>query len=157
MERRRLAQRVNGRRGMKTFLVALDASLRAMMVLDTAIHLAQPLGAKLVLYRGVGLPPEVPIGLYMGATGDLEGVLVEAAKKDLETFSRKVPSELLGGMVVDVASPWDGICRAATDHAADVIFIGSHGYSGLDRILGTTAAKVVNHATCSVFVVRASL
>ena len=34
--------------------------------------------------------------------------------------------------------------------------IGSHGYGGLDRILGTTAARVVNHALCSVFVVRAS-
>ena len=37
-----------------------------------------------------------------------------------------------------------------------MIVIGSHGYGGLDRILGTTAARVVNHALCSVFVVRES-
>jgi nucleotide-binding universal stress UspA family protein len=35
-----------------------------------------------------------------------------------------------------------------------LIVIGSHGYGGLDRVLGTTAARVVNHALCSVLVVR---
>ncbi|HVU00723.1 MAG TPA: universal stress protein [Polyangiaceae bacterium] len=32
--------------------------------------------------------------------------------------------------------------------------MGSHGYGTLDRVLGTTAAKVVNHAARSVLVVR---
>ncbi|MCU1281826.1 MAG: hypothetical protein JWM53_5372, partial [bacterium] len=27
-------------------------------------------------------------------------------------------------------------------------------YGGLDRLLGTTAAKIVDHAPCSVYVVR---
>jgi nucleotide-binding universal stress UspA family protein len=34
---------------------------------------------------------------------------------------------------------------------------GSHGSGGLDRILGTTAAKVVDHADRNVRVVRTSL
>jgi nucleotide-binding universal stress UspA family protein len=38
----------------------------------------------------------------------------------------------------------------------DLIVIGSHGYDALDRLLGTTAAKVVNHADRSVLVVRAA-
>ena len=37
---------------------------------------------------------------------------------------------------------------------ADLVVIGSHGYGGLDRLLGTTAAKVANRAPCSVLVVR---
>jgi nucleotide-binding universal stress UspA family protein len=37
---------------------------------------------------------------------------------------------------------------------AALILIGSHGYSGLDHLLGTTAARVVNHADRSVLVVR---
>jgi nucleotide-binding universal stress UspA family protein len=36
------------------------------------------------------------------------------------------------------------------------VVLGSHGYSGFDRILGTTAAKVVNHCDRSVLVVRPS-
>ena len=37
---------------------------------------------------------------------------------------------------------------------ADLIVIGAQGYGILDRIMGTTAAKVVNHADRPVLVVR---
>jgi nucleotide-binding universal stress UspA family protein len=43
----------------------------------------------------------------------------------------------------------------ATDENVALIVIGAHGYQGLDRMLGTTAAKVVNHADRAVLVVRA--
>ena len=35
-----------------------------------------------------------------------------------------------------------------------LIVIGSHGYGGIDHLLGTTAARVVNHADRPVLVVR---
>jgi universal stress protein F len=60
-------------------------------------------------------------------------------------------------LVAAFATPWDGICRAGREEAADLIAIGSHGYGGLDRLLGTTAAKVVNHADRNVLVVRMAL
>jgi nucleotide-binding universal stress UspA family protein len=47
-----------------------------------------------------------------------------------------------------------GHLRPARAIGADLIVIGSHGYGGLDRVLGTTAARVVNHADRSVLVVR---
>ena len=139
---------------MKTILVALDASSRASSVLDAAIALAKSLGAKVVLYRAVGIPPEIPLSLYLGSSGDLEGLLVDGAKKELAVHAKAIPAELFGDQLVEPASPWDGICRMAAKQKADLIVIGSHGYSGLDRLLGTTAAKVVNHAQCSVYVVR---
>jgi nucleotide-binding universal stress UspA family protein len=37
---------------------------------------------------------------------------------------------------------------------AALVIIGSHGYGGLDRVIGTTAARVVNHADRTVVVVR---
>ena len=49
---------------------------------------------------------------------------------------------------------WDAICSHALEHDVDVIVIGSHDYRFLDRIVGTTAAKVVNHADRPVLVVR---
>ena len=61
---------------------------------------------------------------------------------------------MFDGTAVDIGTPWDAICRKATELQASMIVIGSHGYSGLDRLLGTTAGKVVNHADCSVMVVR---
>lgn len=139
---------------MNTFLVALDASPRAPMVLDAAIALAKPLGAKLILFRAVGIPPEIPLGIYLGSSGSLDGLLIDNANKDLEELAKKVPAELLGAKLAELASPWDGICRMAETQKVDLVIIGSHGYSGLDRLLGTTAARVVNHTHCSVYVVR---
>ena len=37
---------------------------------------------------------------------------------------------------------------------ADLIIVASHKPNVGDYLLGTTAARVVRHATCSVFVVR---
>lgn len=141
-------------RRMKRILVALDASPRAVLVLDSAVDLARRTGAKVTMYRSVALPPEIPTQLYMSSDGDLKQLLTDTARKELEALSSKVPAELLEAVTVEVASPWDGICRAAKAIDADLIMVGSHGYHGLDRILGTTAAKVVNHADRSVLVVR---
>lgn len=48
--------------------------------------------------------------------------------------------------------------RAITDHAkkvgADCIIIGSHKPGLMDFLLGSTAARVVRHAECSVHVLR---
>ena len=54
--------------------------------------------------------------------------------------------------------PWEGVCRVARERQVDLIVVGSHGYGGaMDHILGTTAAKIVNHADRNVLVVRTLL
>ena len=84
----------------------------------------------------------------------LADLLEAEAKRYLEQAAAKVPPELLLGTVIGVGTPWQAICTAADHNNADMIVIGSHGYSGIDRLIGTTAAKVVNHATQSVLVMR---
>lgn len=139
---------------MKRVLICLDASQRAPLVLATGLALAQGLGAKARLFRAVGLPPEVPARLLTVSPNDLPDILLAQAKKELEELSRDVPPEVLDGIYVHTGSPWDAICRAAHEHDADLVVIGSHGYGALDRVLGTTAAKVVNHVDRTVVVVR---
>ena len=51
-------------------------------------------------------------------------------------------------------SPYRKIIEAAEEHVADLIIICSHQTGIQDYLLGTTAAKVVRHAPCSVFVDR---
>ena len=65
-----------------------------------------------------------------------------------------MPRDFLDGIYTHVGSPWDGICRTAIEQDADPIVLGSRGYGTLERLLGTTAAKVVNHADRPVMVVR---
>ena len=81
-------------------------------------------------------------------------VLLEDSKKQLEAATQHVPAEIVAGREVRIGSPWSAICEAAKEHGVDLIIIGSHGYQGIDRVIGTTASKVVNHAECSVLVTR---
>lgn len=139
---------------MKRILVGLDGSPRAPAVLDAAVALAKTQGARVVLLRSVGLPPDVPQDFWRSTDEPLLEVLKRRAKEYLDECVSKVPKESFGGVEIAVGVPWQAICEMAAAVEADVVVIGSHGYSGFDRLLGTTAAKVVNHAPCTVVVVR---
>jgi nucleotide-binding universal stress UspA family protein len=135
-------------------LVALDGSPRAHGVLQKAIAVARADGERLVLFRSVGVPAEVPQDLWRLTDGSLLEVLDERARTYLAECECGVPTQARGGTKVAIGSPWQSICETARNLRSDLIVIGSHGYSGIDRLLGTTAAKVVNHAPCSVLIVR---
>lgn len=139
---------------MKRILVCLDASPRAPAVLAAAADLAQRTGAKMSLLRAVGLPPELHKIISVDLGANVIETLQAKAREDLEILSQDIPQTLVEGLHVHVGTPWDTICREAKTLDSDVVVIGSHGYGGLDRVLGTTAAKVVNHCDRSVFVVR---
>lgn len=140
---------------MKKILTCLDNSPRAVHVLAAAVDLARRTGAKLTLFRSVGLPPELAHDDIIGVSpNQLIDRLLESARDALQKLAAEVPPELLEGVEVRVGTPWNAICAEATALGVDLVVIGSHGYSGVDRILGTTAAKVVNHADRSVLVVR---
>jgi nucleotide-binding universal stress UspA family protein len=139
---------------MKRLLVCLDASPRAKHVLAVAVDLATRSGARVHLFRTVGIQPELPSELLAMSPNDLSDVLLGNAKKDLDVLAKDIPAEVFGGTHVHIGTPWDGICRAAKEHEADLVVIGAHGYGTLDRLLGTTASKVVNHIDRSVMVVR---
>jgi nucleotide-binding universal stress UspA family protein len=52
--------------------------------------------------------------------------------------------------------PAEQILQAAEAAAADLVVVGTHGRTGLSRLLmGSVARNVLNHAPCSVLVVRA--
>ena len=150
-----MAPRLLYRAGMKNFLVALDGSERAREVLVAARALAESSNGKLVLLRAVTVPIGVPAGAYAFPPDNLEVLLLREAQRELDAFAAELPPSIVGGTRVELGSPWRAICDAAREARVDLIVIGSHGYGGLDRLLGTTAAKVVNHADCSVLVVRA--
>lgn len=52
--------------------------------------------------------------------------------------------------------PRTALVEAARDQRADLVVVGSHGRSGIAKlILGSVASHVVTHAPCSVLVVKA--
>lgn len=138
------------------YLVALDNSPRAEHVLAAAVGLARRANAKLVLFRAVGIPIELPVEAYAMSPDAVAELLRAEGQRELEKLAEKVPKETLQAAKVITGTPWHSICQAAHDEDADLVILGSHGYGGLDRLLGTTAAKVVNHCEVSVLVVRAA-
>ncbi|MES1174551.1 MAG: universal stress protein [Myxococcales bacterium] len=139
-------------------VVGVDGSPRQAEVVASATELAVRFGAQLILVRVIGVPPEIPAEAWQCPGVDLKAYLEQKAHQELEAARKTLPEALRRSVEIKtlIATPWQGLCTAVETWGADLLVIGSHGYGGLDRVLGTTAARVVNHAHCSVFVVRPS-
>lgn len=135
-------------------LAALDGSPRTDLVLRQAAALAASSGAALHLCRAVNIPLGMPVEAWSLSGEELTARLVELAHQDLQALRGTLTAPLPGEIHVRLGRPAQVICDVADAVAADLIVIGSHGFDALDRLLGTTAARVVNHAACSVLVVR---
>ena len=82
------------------------------------------------------------------------GLLLEEAQAHLRTLVQDIGPGVTAGALAELGTPWRAVCDAARAQGVDLVVIGTHGFGGVDRLLGTTAAKIVNHAPCSVLVAR---
>jgi nucleotide-binding universal stress UspA family protein len=88
---------------------------------------------------------------------DFEANAKKAGEKQLafvENAARSagVPYE---GFCVTSASPWEAILAAAQAKNCDLIFMASHGRTGLSKlVLGSQTAKVLTHSEIPVLVYR---
>jgi nucleotide-binding universal stress UspA family protein len=135
-------------------LVGLDGSPRQAAVLRQAVELADRCGGRLHLVRAMQIPVSIPALAWSLQGDDFSKFLVEHGQRDLAAIEAELPAGLVEHRWCELAQPADLLCRLATDVGADLVVIGSHGYDRIDRLLGTTAAKVVNRSPCSVIVVR---
>jgi universal stress protein F len=139
---------------IKKILVGLDSSPRSALVLEAAATIAQGFGAQLILVHSVGIPVEFPVDALGLSPNALPGILEEHARRDLEARARSLPQGIASKVDIQIGTPWQVVCNLAKEEDVDLIVIGSHGYSGFDRVIGTTAGRVVNHADRPVLVVR---
>jgi nucleotide-binding universal stress UspA family protein len=83
------------------------------------------------------------------ATITADSELAEAAARRLRLANRQATSSVSEG------APATELIRLAEERAADVIVIGTRGQTGLRRLLvGSVARNVMQHAHCSVLIVR---
>ena len=135
-------------------LAAIDSSIRAEGVFDAAMELATRFGAELSLLRVVDRPQEFPASAAGTPRDPLPDHLVAVARSQLEALAARAPA-LRPKIRIDASNePGRTILAACDELDVDLIVIGSHGYRGIDRLLGTTAAKVVNLSRRSVYVVH---
>ena len=106
-------------------------------------------GAKIILLNVV---EEIPTWAAAELPANLVPDSLSRAKKELRAIANATGQEL----EVDVRDgrSYKTILDVAKEKQVDLIIIASHRPGLQDYFLGSTAAKVVRHATCSVLVIR---
>ncbi len=137
----------------KVILAAVDSSPRAAGVVKAATEVADRFGGVVHLFRAVTLPPEFPAAAS-NPPDDLEDAMRERATRELAALGGGHPRVVLETPELATQEPWRAILRRARELDVGLIVVGSHGFAGWDRILGTTAGKVANHADRPVLVVH---
>jgi len=106
-------------------------------------------GAKIILLNVV---EEIPTWAAAELPANLVGDSMKRAQSELKAIANAT------GMMMDVVirsgHSYKTILEVAKESRAELIIIASHRPGLQDYFLGSTAAKVVRHATCSVLVMR---
>ncbi len=142
-----------------TLLVPIDFAAHSAEAVSRAVDLAKRYDAALLLvyvYEPADYP--VPEGYVVYTSEQLQRITAEiqrrlnAAQRDAEAAgARRVSSRLLQG------SAAQAIIDLARDERVDLIVMGTHGRTGVDRwVMGSVAEKVVRGAHCAVLTVKAA-
>lgn len=134
----------------RTILFPTDFSHCGDAALEMATTLAADSGAKLLIVH-----VEEPAAGYGG--GELYAFPPETADDSLATLKKVIPTDpkvVYEHRQIN-GEPALAIVRLAEQENVDMIVIGTHGRTGLKRLLmGSVAESVVRHATCPVFTVK---
>ena len=138
-------------------MAALDGSARAPGVFRAACGIAAPFGARIYVFRAIDVPPEFPAAAAYKDGDPLPAFLERQAREQLSFITHATQRVIVEPpIIVQSHQPWRAIVETSQRLSIDLIVMGSHGYAGLDRLLGTTAGKVANHATCNVLNIHES-
>lgn len=142
---------------MATFtsiLCPTDFSPPSQEAFRIACSLARDYGARLILLHVKPREPN-PSGV-MTMTPEPPEVLAER-RSQLNAIEPAVPGIQLERHLV-TGSEADDIVRIAADKKCDLIVMGTHGRTGLTRLLlGSVAEHVLRYAPCAVLTVRAAV
>ncbi len=135
-------------------LAAVDGSERSAGVLRTAAEIARRCSGQVHVHRSITIPQDFPAAARM-PPDNLPAILLAEARRELQTITSDYPDVVIEEPTTNgPPQPWRSILDAAERLNADLLVVGSHGYGGWDRVLGTTAANVVNRSSRSVLVVH---
>ena len=134
-------------------LVAVDGSPHSETAIDLAIRMAEVCHSELFFVTVIALYPEMmklAEALEEGPIQETRRILDEAQEKARQ---RNVPCETI---VRIGPEPHTFIVQEAIDRGVGLIVMGTHGRTGLKRLLmGSVAERVLGHAPCAVLVTPA--
>lgn len=134
-------------------LVAVDGSEASDNAFATALELAALTGGALT-----ALAVEGPLPAYAATIGEVEEVkrekdafferLLADTQKRAEVAGVRLEVDLRPGHAAEL------IVRVADEIQADLIVLGHKGHFLRDHLLGSTADRVAEHASCPVMIVK---
>lgn len=144
---------------VRNILVPIDLSDLANEALAYAVELARNFGAKLTLLHVIERPGYYPYaegGLLYPGFESIEEV-VKSAQKKVKQISKQhhLDASILEATLVEIGVPFQAVVDTAEARAVDLIILSTHGRTGIAHVfMGSTAERVVRHASCPVLVVR---
>ncbi|HUU72653.1 MAG TPA: universal stress protein [Burkholderiales bacterium] len=146
----------------KHILIPTDGSPESRKAIRQGIALAKKLGARVtgfyspeqyeVLAYGEYFPPNLI------SRGDWNKRSKQTAEKHLAPIEKAATAAGVRyqGYFKESIAPWQAIVDAARSKKCDLIFMASHGRTGMTGlILGSQASKVLSHSSIPVLVFKA--
>ena len=146
--------------GFHRILVATDFSPASEPALKEAAKLARSNKAELLIAHAYEPPSPLQIDGYVAPWiyNEWEGTLRKEAELALSPLVERARQEgVTARPVVLKGTPFRAITDAAQAEHAELVVMGTHGRTGLSRlVLGSVAARVAASAPCPVLTVRVS-
>jgi universal stress protein A len=149
---------------LKRILHASDFSPASRSAFTMARVLAKRLGARLILFHAYeGVAPLVMGTPMMPLAGPASGAIVDrlwatartTGERGLERLAARARRDgLRVSKRLEAGAPASAIVRAARKERAAMVVLGTHGRTGLPRLLlGSVAERVIRTAACPVVTV----
>lgn len=133
----------------RTILCPVDFSVYSIEALKHAMAIREKFDSRLVLLHVYQLPGTI-------ADTGIDNEVIEVSLQKLRDFAVRQNAET-AEMIVDatMGAVGDHIIAASGTVRADLIVMGSHGYSGIELLwLGSTSEYVLEHSKTPILIIR---
>ncbi|HTL33613.1 MAG TPA: universal stress protein [Kofleriaceae bacterium] len=143
---------------IQTIVAGVDLSVPSDQALERAAAIAQLNGAALILVHAQADDAAIP-----DATNEVVKQLGEVSAAVRAEEARRLATKLddlqargiQASLVGRAGSPGDVVSEVAKEHSAELIVVGTHGHTGIQRfLLGSAATAILRTAPCDVLVTR---
>lgn len=136
------------------YLVPVDFSKTSIKALRYAAELAKKSRNASIVVLHVITESAVHVPFYL--RDKFYDELEQLARKRIAVLLKRNPSSMSASIVVlQAADPVEAIARQAKKSRASMIVMGSHGRTGLRRlVIGNVAEKILSSASCPVLIIK---
>jgi len=136
----------------KTYLVPVDFSRGSEIALRHAVKLARENNGRLLLVHVV---PTIAVYPAEGSFFDYYGLLEKDAREGFKRLARRLKLGKYRAVLTRGEDTARTIANQAKKSRASMIIMGSHGRTGLQRLmLGSVAERTLRYAQCPVLIVK---